>query len=58
MRNSIKNAVGETVQDLVNSGIKVSFTKEELDSFGVIITKIQSTTNQSSRVGKRGKFLK
>jgi hypothetical protein len=32
-KDKIKNAVGKTVGDLVNSGIKASFTKEELDSF-------------------------
>ena len=32
MRDSIKTAIGETVQDMLNSGIKTSFTKRELDS--------------------------
>ncbi len=44
MRDSIKNAIGETVQDLVNSGIKVSFTKKELDSLGIKIPKVQFTS--------------
>jgi len=46
MRNSIKEAIGNTVQDLINSGIKSSFTKKELDSLGIDIPKIQVTTEQ------------
>lgn len=43
MRDSIKNAIGETVQDMVNSGANISFTKKELDSLGIIIPNIQVT---------------
>ena len=46
MRDSIKTAIGETVQDMLNSGIKTSFTKRELDSLGIKIPKIQLTTYQ------------
>ena len=46
MRNSIKKAIGDTVQDMLNSGIKTAFTKKELDSLGVKIPEIQLTTNQ------------
>ena len=34
------------IQDLINSGIKTSFTKKELDSLGIDIPKIQVTTDQ------------
>ncbi len=37
MRESIKSAIGETVQDMVDAGTAVSFTKKELDSIGIII---------------------
>jgi len=30
MRDSIKDAIGDTVQNLINSGIKTSFTEKEL----------------------------
>jgi len=46
MRDSIKIAIGETVQDMLNSGIKTSFTKRELDSLGIKIPEIQLTTYQ------------
>ena len=53
MRNSIKSAIGETVQDMVNSGIKVSFTKKELDSLGVEIPKVQFTSEQIIAIRKQ-----
>lgn len=46
MRESIKNAVAETVQDLINSGFKTSFTKKELDQLGVDIPDINMTKLQ------------
>lgn len=50
MRNSIKKAIGETVQDIVNSGLKTSFTKKELNSLGVIIPEVQLTTCQIKEI--------
>jgi len=46
MRKSIKKAIGDTVQDLINSGMQTSFTKKELDSLGIYIPEIQITTDQ------------
>ena len=53
MRESIKSAIGETVQDMVDSGIKVSFTKKELDLLGVEIPKVQFTSNQIIAIRKQ-----
>ena len=53
MRKSIKNAIGETVQDMMNSGVEVSFTKKELDSLGVEIPKVQLTTDQIIAIRKQ-----
>ncbi len=53
MRESIKNAIGETVQDMMDSRIKVSFTKKELDLLGVEIPKVQFTTNQIIAIRKQ-----
>ncbi len=50
MRESIKNAIGETVQDLINSGFKTSFTKKELDSLGVKISEIQLSNYQIKEI--------
>ena len=41
MRESIKNAIGETVQDLLNSGVKTSFTEKELKNLGIIIPDVE-----------------
>ena len=53
MREPIKSAIGETVQDMMDSGIKVSFTKKELDLLGVEIPKIQFTSNQIIAIRKQ-----
>jgi len=53
MRESIKDAIGETVQDMMDSGIKVSFTKKELDLLGVEIPQVQLTTNQIISIRKQ-----
>ncbi len=46
MRDTIKSAIGETVQDLINSGIKTSFTQKELNSLDIQIPKIHLSTHQ------------
>ena len=34
MRNEIKKAIGETIEDLIASGINTSFSEKELNSTG------------------------
>ncbi len=53
MRDSIKKAVGETVQDLINSGFKTSFTEKELNSLGVTISEVQLTTRQIKEISEK-----
>ncbi len=53
MRESIKNAIGETVQDMVDSGTAVSFTKKELDALGVTIPDVEVTRNQIQAIRKQ-----
>jgi len=53
MRDSIKNAIGETVQDMIGSGVKVSFTKKELDSLGVTIPDVHVTGSQIQSIRKQ-----
>ena len=61
MRGKIKNAIGTTVQDMVNYGLETSFTEKELFSLGVkipeikkiapgLIRKIRNKTNLSQAV--------
>ena len=53
MRESIKNAIGETVQDMINSGTTVSFTKKEMDALGVTIPDVQVTRVQIQAIRKQ-----
>ena len=52
MRNSIKEAIGSTVQDMIDSKIKVSFTQKELNSLGIIIPSIEVTGSQIQSLRK------
>ncbi len=56
MRSSIKSAIGETVQDMVNSGVGVSFSKKELNALGVIIPDVQVTSSQIQSIRKQMKL--
>jgi putative transcriptional regulator len=53
MRNSIKKAIGETVQDFINSGLKTSFTEKELNSLGVTIPEVRLTNNQIKEIREK-----
>ena len=53
MRESIKNAIAETVQDLIDSGIKTSFTEKELNKLGVEIPKVYLKSHQIQAVFAR-----
>ena len=46
MRDSIKQAIGETVQDMLNAGLPTSFTKKELDLLNIEIPTIDLTAEQ------------
>jgi len=45
MRDSIKEAIGSTVQEMVDSKINVSFTKKELNTLGITIPRIDEVTS-------------
>jgi len=53
MRESIKKSIGNTVQDLINSGIEVSFTKKELNSLGVKIPDVEFKPEKISALRKK-----
>ncbi|ETR70005.1 MAG: transcriptional regulator [Candidatus Magnetoglobus multicellularis str. Araruama] len=53
MRDSIKRAIGETVQDMLNSEFETSFTKKELDLLGITIPEIKLTTYQIKSIRKK-----
>lgn len=41
MRNTIKNAVSESVQDLISAGFSTSFSKRDLRKFGIKIPDVR-----------------
>ncbi len=41
IRNSMREAIAETVQGLVNLGIPTSYTEKELKSLGVVIPPVE-----------------
>ncbi|WPD21978.1 MAG: hypothetical protein SD837_17450 [Candidatus Electrothrix scaldis] len=53
MRNSIKKAIGSTVQDLINSGAKTSFTEKELNTLGVKIPEVSLNIAQLKKISER-----
>ena len=56
MRDSIKKAIGGTVQELIDSGAKTSFTQKELNALGVKIPEINLTTAQIKEIRERLKL--
>jgi len=50
MRDSIHEAIGSTVTDMMNAGLKVSFTKKELDKLGVEIPKSKLTVTEIKNI--------
>ncbi len=53
MRDSVRKAVGETVRDMIRSGLKPSFTKKELDALGVETRDIRMAKEQIMAIRKR-----
>ncbi len=41
MRDDMREAIGETVQGLVNLGLPTTFTKKQLDELGVVIPEVE-----------------
>ena len=41
MRSDMREAIGETVQGLVNLGLPTTFTKKQLDELGVIVPEVE-----------------
>jgi len=56
MRDTIKKAVGNTVQDLLKRGIKTSFTEKELKELGVEIPRIEMSAKDIQAIRERIKL--
>jgi putative transcriptional regulator len=53
MRKKIKDALGDTVQDMLKSGLKTSFTKKELKTLGIDIPEIRLTSDQIKAIREK-----
>jgi putative transcriptional regulator len=56
MRKDIKEAVRDTVQDMLDSGIQTSFTEKELKKLGVTFTDITITPTLIKNIRKKSKY--
>jgi putative transcriptional regulator len=53
MRETIKEAIGDTVQDLILSGIKTSFTETELKKLGIIFPAVEMDAAEIQAIRKK-----
>jgi len=56
MRETIKKAIGNTLQDMIRSGVKSSFSEKELKTLGVIIPKVEIDANDIHDIRKKIKL--
>ena len=52
MIKELKEAIKDTVQDLMDSGVQTSFTAKELKNLGVTISDITITPNKIKKIRK------
>ena len=53
MRDSINEAIGLTVRDMLEADMKVSFSKKALDSMGVTISSVSLSADEIQSIRKR-----
>ena len=53
MRKKIKEVIGETVQDMLNSGLKTSFTQKELKILDIEIPELVLSSAQIKEIRKK-----
>jgi putative transcriptional regulator len=56
MRKKIKAAIGNTVQVLISSNIKTSFTEKELKALGVEIPKVKINAKDIQKIREKTKL--
>ncbi len=56
MRTKIKTAIGNTVQDLLSSNLKTSFTEKELKELGVKIPKVKMNAKDIKKIREKTKL--
>ncbi len=53
MRESMKKALSETVQDLLDAGIRTTFTEKELNELGVNVPEVRLTLSEIRSIRKK-----
>ena len=53
MRNTIKKAIGTTVQEMLESGFESSFNKKELNALGVKIPEVSINSMQIKKIREK-----
>jgi putative transcriptional regulator len=56
MRESIKKAIGGTVQDLIKYGVKASFTEKELRELGIDIPDVEMKAKDIQQIREKAKL--
>jgi putative transcriptional regulator len=56
MRKKINEALRDTLQDLIDTGVKTSFTEKELKSLGVSFNDINITPTRIKKIRKESKY--
>jgi len=56
MRKSIKSAIGDTVNELIKSNIRTSFSEKELKSLGIEIPKVEINAKDIQAIRNRIKL--
>lgn len=53
MRKAMREAIGETVQDLLNSDLPVSFTKRDFDELGYDFEEVEITSEDIKAIREK-----
>ena len=56
MREEVKKAIGDTVQDLILSNVKTSFTEKELKELGIKIPKVKINARDIQKIREKTKL--
>ena len=53
MRNTVKREIGKTVKDMLEDGLKYSFTKREINALGIEIKEVLITPIEIKKIRKK-----
>jgi len=56
MRKAMREAIGETVEDMLNSDLPVSFTKRDFDELGIEFADVTITPEEIQAIRARAKL--